>query len=248
MALTAQAAAELEKLFGAAPTSSPTDPELYEMLQNQIFDETFATGVLEDSDRELITVAVLAAMQTLPQLKAHTAAALNAGNQPLTVREAIYGCAPFIGYPKTLNAVAAFDEVLAGRGISLPLAEAQTVPYDARLKRGSDIQQPLYGDEIAVRLKGLPAPFDRFVAAQLTRACFGDYYTRQGLTLAQREMLAVCVLAALNAQGPIKAHLAGARRAGVTDRQLAAALVQALPYIGFPYALAALGQMAEAAS
>ncbi|MDF2746137.1 MAG: putative decarboxylase [Propionibacteriaceae bacterium] len=40
-------------------------------------------GVLDDRTRELITVTVLACLQTLPQLKAHTAAALNVGVQPI---------------------------------------------------------------------------------------------------------------------------------------------------------------------
>ena len=48
--------------------------------------------------------------QTLPQLKSHTAACLNIGIKPAEVREAVYQCAPFIGFPKTLNAIAAMNE------------------------------------------------------------------------------------------------------------------------------------------
>jgi alkylhydroperoxidase/carboxymuconolactone decarboxylase family protein YurZ len=47
----------------------------------------FGTGVLDDQTRELITVTVLACLQTLPQLKSHTAAALNVGaNRSRSVR------------------------------------------------------------------------------------------------------------------------------------------------------------------
>jgi hypothetical protein len=78
--------------------------------------------------RELITVTVLACLQTLPQLRSHTAAALNVGVQPVEIREAMYQLAPFIGFPRTLNAVAAVNEVFRERGITLPLPAQGTVP------------------------------------------------------------------------------------------------------------------------
>ncbi len=121
MALTPEARQTFARLFGAEPEPHPTDPELYEILQNQIFGEVFATGVLTDGERELLTVTVLAAMQTLPQLAAHVRAALNVGVAPLEVREAIYQCAPYIGYPKALNAAATANEVLTAAGVGLPL-------------------------------------------------------------------------------------------------------------------------------
>ena len=124
MALTPEARQTFTRLFGTEPTPHPSDPELYEILQNQIFGEVFATGVLTDGERELLTVTVLAAMQTLPQLAAHVRAALNVGVAPLEVREAIYQCAPYIGYPKALNAVATADEVLTAEGVALPLPGA----------------------------------------------------------------------------------------------------------------------------
>ena len=123
MALTPQARRTYTRLFGVEPTPHPTDPELYEILQNQIFGEVFATGVLTDVERELLTVTVLATMQTLPQLAAHVRGALSAGATPLQVREAIYQCAPYIGYPKTLNAAATaarFASELMGRSSPLP--------------------------------------------------------------------------------------------------------------------------------
>ncbi len=53
----------------------------------------------------MITIVTLTTQQTLPQLKAHTNAALNIGISPIKIREAIYQFAPFIGFPKTLNAI-----------------------------------------------------------------------------------------------------------------------------------------------
>lgn len=87
-------------LFGGKPNSGEgNDPELMQILQRLIFGEISYTGPLDDRMRELITCVVLSTYQCLPQLKAHTAAALNAGVSPLELREAIYSCMPFIGCP-----------------------------------------------------------------------------------------------------------------------------------------------------
>ena len=103
----AHAEATYERLFGPRDTTAAdNDPELMEILRRFIFGDVFDTGVLDDQTRELITVTVLACLQTLPQLKSHTAAALNVGVQPIQIREAIYQLAPFIGFPRTLNAIA----------------------------------------------------------------------------------------------------------------------------------------------
>src|SRR6478752_10275058 len=142
----AHAEATFERLFGPRDTSAPdTDPELMEILRRFIFGDVFDTGVLDDQTRELITVTVLACLQTLPQLKSHTAAALNVGVQPVEIREAVYQLAPFLGFPRTLNAVATINEVFRARGIPLPLPEQGTVTDPERYTTGLAVQAPLYG-------------------------------------------------------------------------------------------------------
>lgn len=117
-----QAEATYERLFGARDrTAHEDDPELMEILRGFIFGDVFGTGVLDDRTRELITVTVLACLQTLPQLSAHTTAALRVGVPPVQIREAVYQLAPVIGFPRALNALAAINAVFRDRGIPLPL-------------------------------------------------------------------------------------------------------------------------------
>ena len=52
MALTPQARETFNRLFGVDPQPHPTDPELFDILQNGIFDEAFSTGVLTDVEAE----------------------------------------------------------------------------------------------------------------------------------------------------------------------------------------------------
>ena len=248
MALTPQARETFTRLFGAEPQPHPTDPELFDILQNEIFDEAFSTGVLTDVERELLTVSVLTAMQTLPQLKAHAGAALNIGATPLQLRETIYQCAPYIGFPKTLNAIGIANEVFEAHGISLPLESAGTVDAtdpSAREQAGAAIQTPLYGNEIREVFSALPEPFDKFVPHLLTSSAFGDFATRGGLDVAQRELVSLVAIAAIGASTQLRPHLAGAIRAGSSRQKVAAALVQVMPYIGGPYALSGLALVAR---
>src|SRR5918993_3808658 len=126
-----------EKLFQQVQSvAGSDDPELMTILQRFIFGEVFYTGNLNDTTRELITITALATNQTLPQLKAHTAAALNIGVKPITIREVIYGIAPFIGYPKVLNAMDSINSVFKSRGIQLPLPNKGTVAEEQRFQKG----------------------------------------------------------------------------------------------------------------
>ena len=77
-----------------------TDGEFMQILQRYIFGDLCYTGSLDNRMRELVTITVLTVLNTLPQLKAHLGACLNVGCTPVELREAIYQCAPFIGFPQ----------------------------------------------------------------------------------------------------------------------------------------------------
>ena len=238
----ADAEATYRRLFGPRDANAPAnDPELMEILRGFIFGDIFGTGVLDDQARELITVTVLACLQTLPQLTSHTGAALDVGVQPVEIREAIYQLAPFLGFPRTLNAVTTINEVFQARGIELPLPAQGTVSDAFRYQKGLAEQAPLYGDEIKDNLADLPAPFDEALPRFLTEFCFGDFYTRGGLTLAQRELLVLCALATIgDTSAQLGPHGRACIQVGNSKTTVVAALVHCFPYIGFPRSVAAI--------
>ena len=239
-----------ERLFGAPPDpGAGPDPELMAILRKVIFGEVFHIGGLDDRTRELITVVVLATMQTLPQLRSHVGAALNVGVTPVEVREAVYQCAPFLGFPKTLNAVTVINDVFSERNIALPLANQSTAAEDDRFERGRAIQQPLYGDEIRNNLVSLPEDLRGVLPRLLTEFCFGDFYTRAGLDVAMRELLVLCLLAALGgADVQLQPHAVGNLKVGNTLERQVAAMIHCLPYIGFPRTLNAIRAITQAAT
>ena len=227
---------KFKQLFGGQPTKNEgNDAEFMRILQRFIFGEVCYVGSLSDKMRELVTITVLTAKSALPQLRAHVGACLNIGLRPEEIREAIYECAPFIGFPVTLNAIAAMDETFVERGITLPLENAQTVGEDDRLSVGEKLQKPVYGDEIAERYKWLPGEFAAAVPRFLTELGFGDFATRKGLDAKTRELLTVVILAALGgAETQVRSHVAGALKTGSTGEDVVCALTHAMPYMGIP--------------
>lgn len=224
------------ELFGGKPVENEgNDPEFMRILQRFIFGEVCYTGSLGNRMRELITISVLTVNQTIPQLKSHIGACLHLKIAPAEIRETIYACAPYIGFPKTLNAIAAMDEVFAENGISLPLENGETVSEENRLEAGEALQKPLYGTEIKERYTWLPGDFAEAVPRWLTELGFGDFGTRRGMSGKDRELLSVVVLAALGgSEVQVRSHAAGALKAGNTGEEIVCALAHAMPYMGIP--------------
>lgn len=225
---------------GEALTGQGSDPEMMDILQKFIFGEVFTTGDLSLKQREMITCVTLATMQTLPQLKAHAGAALNVGVTPLELREAMYLTAPFIGFPKMLNAVNTVNEVFKEIGISLPLENQTTVTEDNRHEQGAAIQDKLYHGGISGVLSGIPGNLDEDVSRFLTDYFFGEVYTRGTLDIPTKELLGYCILTTLEAESQLQSHFHGNIKAGNSPQTVASAVIQTLPYIGFPAAIKAL--------
>ena len=230
---------------GEALPETGNDTDMMAILQKYIFGEIFTVGELDIKTREMITVTTLAVQQTLPQLKAHINAALNAGVTPVELREAIYQLAPFIGFPKTLNALNVLNEVFKERGIETPLKSTSTVKEDERFEKGLAIQKPLYGDEIQKSMEGLPDNMGADVSRFLTEVCFGDFYTREGLDLKTRELLVISILVTTGNTTTLKSHIKGNLKAGNSKETITAAIIQCLPYVGFPNTLSALRTLKE---
>ena len=241
---------KMQELFHShAAGDEGTDGEFMQILQGYIFGDVCYTGSLDNRMRELVTVTVLTTISALPQIKAHVQASLNAGCTPVEIREAVYQCAPFIGFPKTLNAISAMNEVFAENGIELPLPSQKTLTGEndeERYQKGLKIQEPLYGTEIADRYTWLPGEFAQAVPRFLTELSFGDFQTRVGFDGKTRELLTVVLLAALGgAEVQLKSHVEGALKAGNRREEVVCALVHASGYMGLPRLFNALNGCRE---
>lgn len=237
---------KITELFGDADSSAlPTDPDFFDILNLFIYGEVFYQGNLNDKQRELITLVVLTTNQTLPQLRGHVGAALNVGLTPVEIKEAIYQCAPYIGFPKTLNALSQVNDVFKEKNISLPLESQKQVEENERFDEGLKVQVSIYGDIINQMSKNAPDN-QKHINKYLSAFCFGDIYTRSGLDLKTRELLTLCIISALGGcESQVKGHVRGNLNVGNDKELMISAITQCLPYIGFPRTLNALNCVNE---
>lgn len=90
-------------------------PELrhiQEYLSDYCFGDFYTRSEIDLKTRELLTFCILCAMGGCePQLKAHIAGNLQIGNDRTTLLSALTWCIPYIGFPRTLNAVSCIDAI-----------------------------------------------------------------------------------------------------------------------------------------
>lgn len=80
---------------------------IQDYLSAYCFGDFYTRGTLDLKMRELITFCAICCLGGCePQAKAHAGANLSVGNTRQTLVEALTQCLPFIGFPRTLNALA----------------------------------------------------------------------------------------------------------------------------------------------
>lgn len=232
----------LQKVSGIGSSSlAETDPEFVAIRDRLVYGEIMEQGSLNDSQRALVTLAVLAACQTLEDFDFHVNAALRAGASPVEIREALYQCAPYIGFPRTEAALKLANGVFRERNIALPLEKRGTVTEESRYRDGLAVQKSIFGNAIDEMHRATPADQKAIMQNYLSSFCFGDLYTREGLDLKMKELLTFAAISALGGcDSQVRSHVQGNLSVGNSRENLIDVLAQSLPYIGFPRTLNAL--------
>ncbi|KOV97289.1 4-carboxymuconolactone decarboxylase [Streptomyces sp. NRRL B-1140] len=79
--------------------------------------------------------------------------------------------------------------------------------------------------------------FSRDMQELVTQYCWGDIWNRPGLEPAQRSMINLAMLAALNRPHELATHVRGAVNNGLSPEQIKEVLLQVAVYCGVPAAL-----------
>lgn len=235
-----------QRLFGDLSSQNvDPDQEFMDILQNFMFGEAFHQGELEDKTRELLTVAVLSANQLLPQLRAHVMSCIRIGASQDEIKETIYQCAPYIGFPRVLNAVSTANEAFSALGLEIEEIHNATVTEETRMEKGLETQKSIFGQVIDRAYESSPKN-QLHIQEYLSGMCFGDFYTRGVLDLRMRELITLCVLTSLGGcDAQVRAHIMANKSAGNDKDTIVTALTQCLLYVGFPRTLNALSAVNE---
>lgn len=221
-----------------------TDPEFMERFEHFAFDEVVNEEgqQLDEITRHMAIVATLLGCQGIDEFRLEMPRALDAGLTPVMVKEIIYQAVDYLGIGRVLPFLDAANEILTSRGVKLPLEGQATTTMENRLEKGIEAQADIFGDHMKEAWK------TRHINRWLAANCFGDYYTRTGLDLKQREMITFCFLSAQGGCEPqLIAHAKGNMNLGNDKAFLIKVVSQCLPYIGYPRSLNAVSCINKAA-
>jgi 4-carboxymuconolactone decarboxylase len=99
----------VDALYASAPDD---EQHIQRYLSANCFGDHLTRTGIDVPTRELLTFAMLVSLGGCePQVKGHIAANLNVGNERARLLDVLTQLIPFIGYPRTLNALRVLDEV-----------------------------------------------------------------------------------------------------------------------------------------
>lgn len=221
-----------------------TDPAFMERYAYFAFHEVpqEAGQQLPEETRWLAILAALMGCQGKELFEELLPQALDAGLTPVMVKEVVYQGVDYLGMGRVRPFLSIVNAVLQARGVALPLPDQTTTTLENRLEKGAQVQAEAFGPQM------LEAWKNGHINRWLAENCFGDYYTRSGLDLKQREMITFCFLAAQGGCEPqLTAHAMGNMNLGQDRDFLLRVVSQCLPYIGYPRSLNALSCVERAA-
>ena len=105
--------------------------------------------------------------------------------------------------------------------------------YDKGLKVRREVLGGAYVDRSTGSVSDFMQPLQTFV----TETCWGDIWTRPGLTRRDRSIVNLAMLTALNRADELRLHVRGAVVNGLTRNEIGEVLLQTASYCGVPAAI-----------
>lgn len=250
--ITERAKKEIRRIFSQRSTVSTlkNDPELTEIVDNFAFDETLSVsdeGPVKETTRILCIMASTMAQYSKNEFKMYVDAALNVGVKPSEIREVVYQAVPYLGFSSVLCFIQIMNEVFANNDIRTPLHDHATITRENRREAGKKIMEEAFGKDYIQEMIDTCPKGQEHIIDYLEGYCFGDFYTRRGLSLQIRELMTFCFLASMGGcDSQMRAHAKANRRVGTSKQEIVGAVTAMLPYIGFPRSLNALNAINDA--
>lgn len=182
--------------------------------------EGLESNALNTRQKHLAAISCLEANGDQRSLAKEVDAALDDGVKLNDIKEAFSQLYAYTGFPRSLNALGTLQHVARERAQSGKTTkagrDADPLPSDYNvLRQGAEVQTRCRG---GVPLEYSSAPsIDYYLKAHL----FGDIFARNNLTHADRELVTVSALSALDGVEPqLKSHIYGAINMGLSEVEL----------------------------
>jgi 4-carboxymuconolactone decarboxylase len=237
-----------ERKLNYKPVSARPQGDRYQLgiqsLQQTEGDRVNRRG-LSLKSREFATLAIVTVLGNQPNsVAAHVEGALRSGATETEIKEVLLQMTVYAGYPKTLAAVAAAQQVftdLQQRG--MPAASPQpdlesrrqAETNEARYQRGLNALNQISkssGEAVVNSFENIAPDLGRYIV----EFSYGDVFSRPNLDLKTRELATVGALTGLNTTAselPLKVHVNGALNVGANRQEIVEAILHMIPYVGF---------------
>jgi 4-carboxymuconolactone decarboxylase len=103
-----------------------------------------------------------------------------------------------------------------------------------RSRQGMNVRRAVLGDEHVDRAVAGTTSFTEPFQNLITRYAWGEIWSRPGLTRAERSIVTLTVLAALQHESELAMHVKAALRNGLSPEQIREVLLQVTVYAGVP--------------
>lgn len=177
---------------------------------------------LDARQEAIVPIAAFAASGNLGKLKHALNEGLDASLTVNEIKEILVQLYAYAGFPRSLNAIGAFMEVIDERekkGVQDEIGkEAGAFPTNkSLLELGTQIQTQLVGKPVAGPIFTFAPAIDRFLKEHL----FGDIFGRDNLDFKSREIATLSALANMEGVSPqMASHFKVSLNIGLTEMQL----------------------------
>jgi 4-carboxymuconolactone decarboxylase len=220
----------------SGPVQQRIAPGLAALTDDVLFGDVWLRPELSPRDRSLVTIAVLIATGKPAQLAGHLGRALTNGVQPGEASGLLAHLAIYCGWPSAVSALEVYGQVYTARKIDTTALRTMAAPL------------PVPASE-AARAKALSGELGAVAPkfAQLTNdVVFGDLWRRPDLSVRDRSLVTIAVLAAMGDEEQLHPYLNRAIESGLTQAQITEALTHLAFYAGWPKAARAITTVTQA--
>lgn len=223
-------------------------PELSRFIIEYSFGEVYSLKALDNKSKEIAAISSLMAQGAIPQLKVHLHGALQVGCSINEIKEVILQMSVYCGFPKCINGMNAFREVLKERkekGIKDEEGKKASKNETDRYKLGADYLAMLKKEQEGILKKAY-----RDISPELVNFVieygYGDIFSRDNLDKKYRQIATIAALATLgNTQSQLNFHIKGALNIGLTPDQIKEVMLLMTVYAGFPASINGINILKE---
>lgn len=210
---------------------------LHDHIEEVNFGGVWSRPGIDLRQRCIVTIAVLTALNKIPQLTAYIPAAIRTGLSAEELREILLHIAVYAGLPAAVEGFKAAEGALDQLDLLPERSDTSKESDMSKLEEGRQIIADLMGEDYLKTRDAKRNGFNEAVQDYADEVCFGIVWSRPGIDRKQRSILNIAMLVALGRPNQLRTHIEGAINNGCTMDELKEILLHCAVYAGLPAAV-----------